>query len=338
MLAAVLTAGRPSLEIQEVPDPTPRSHDLVLKVDACGICGSDLHLAQKYKTQYPGVVFGHEFCGEVVALGAEAEGYRVGDRVIGFPLAGCRQCAACLSGDVAKCATMTLNGIQRPGGYAEYVTVGAPEAFRVPETLTPEVGALVEPLAVALHALDRTPRAAGEPVLVLGAGPVGCAVALWARALGAGEVVVSDPMAGRRRLAESLGAATIDPLHEDVAEQFAKITGSAPRVVIECAGAPGLIQHAAEVADIDGHVTVVGVCLQPDTFTPALAVQKELSYQFVVYYRRRDFARTIARLAAGRLSADQLVTDRIGLADLPQRFESLMEPNEDCKVLVRPHH
>ncbi|MCD0485428.1 alcohol dehydrogenase catalytic domain-containing protein [Streptacidiphilus sp. ASG 303] len=337
MRAAVLTVDEPSLLVREVPDPTPRPHELVLRVDACGICGSDLHLAQAYKAQYPGVVFGHEFCGEVVAVGSEAEGYRPGDRVIGFPLAGCRRCAACLSGDVAKCPSMTLNGVQRPGGYAEYVAVGALEAFLLPEPVDPDLGALVEPLAVALHALDRTPREAGEPVLVLGAGPVGCAVALWARALGAGEVVVSDPVEGRRRLAESLGAATVDPAKEAVAEEFAGITGSAPRVVIECAGAPGLIQHASEVVGTDGHVTVVGVCLKPDTFSPAVSVAKELSYRFVAYYRRRDFARTIAQLAAGRLAADRLVTDRIGLAELPQRFESLMEPNNDCKVLVHPN-
>jgi (R,R)-butanediol dehydrogenase/meso-butanediol dehydrogenase/diacetyl reductase len=335
MRAAVSTPTAPWLAVAEVPDPTPEPGDLVLRVAACGICGSDLHMATTM-TDSPGIVFGHEFCGTVVAMGADVEGYRHGDQVVGFPLVGCGRCSACLSGFVGKCRAARLTGAQRPGAYAEYVAVGAAASFRLPEQLTADVGALVEPFAVAHHALEKTTRDPGEPVLVLGAGPVGLAVAMWARALGASEVVVSDPLGHRRALAERIGARVIDPMNEDVGAGFADLTGGRPRAVVECVGRPGVIQHATEIAGRDAHLTLVGACTAADTLQPIVATSKELTLRFVVYYRRRDFAQTLAAMAGGRLDPSPLVTDRVTLDDLPARFAELMAPGADCKVLIHP--
>ncbi len=335
MRAAVFTSGQPCLSVEQVPDPTPGPGDLILRVDACGICGSDLHMAHALK-DLPGIIFGHEFCGTVVARGAQAHGYREGDRVVGLPLFGCGHCSACISGAVEKCPQAELTGAQRPGAYAEYVAVSAAESFPVPDGMSEDLGALVEPLAVAHHALERSPREPGEPVLVLGAGPVGLAVALWARALGAREVVVSDPVAHRRALAERIGAASIDPTNQDVAAAFATVTGGPPRVVLECVGRPGVIAHAMEVAATDAHVTLVGACLAPDTFHPLVPTGKELTLQFVIYYRRRDFTQTLAALSAARLDPSPLVTGHVGLDELPARFDALLGENSDCKVLIHP--
>ena len=335
MRAVATTGSQPSLGLVELPDPIPGPGEVVLRSLSAGICGSDLHLVQAYP-DVPGVVLGHEFCGEVVAVGADVTGYAEGDRVAGFPLVGCGVCAACLDGRVSKCAQQQLVGVQRPGAFAEFVTVGARESFVLPAGLTADQGALVEPLAVAHHALERTPREPGEPVLVLGAGPVGVAVALWALRLGASSVVVSDPNPTRRKLAEVLGAVSVDPAEQDVAAAFADTTGSAPRAVVECVGLPGLVQHATEVVAVDGHVTLAGACTAPETFSPLVATAKELTLQFVLYYRRRDFATTIAQLAAGHLDASSLITGSTSLDDLPQRFASLMQPSDDCKVLVHP--
>ena len=188
MRAAVLTGDEPALEVREIPDPTPEAGDLLLKVTNCGICGSDLHLAAVRKDS-PGIVLGHEFCGEVVATGTEVQGWKEGDRAVGFPLTGCGRCVACLTGFVWKCSRVRMTGgldRQRSGAYAEYVAVGADESFRMPSSLDDVRGALVEPLAVAHHALERTVREPGEAILVLGAGPIGAAVALglviWAPA------------------------------------------------------------------------------------------------------------------------------------------------------------
>jgi (R,R)-butanediol dehydrogenase/meso-butanediol dehydrogenase/diacetyl reductase len=335
MRAAVSIPTEPWLVVEEVPEPTPEPGDLILRVDACGICGSDLHMAHSMKDT-PGIVFGHEFCGTVVDMGAEVAGYREGDRVVGFPLVGCGRCAACVSGFVGKCRNARLTGAQRPGAYAEYVAVGAAGSFPLPEQLSGDLGALVEPLAVAHHALEYMTRGPGEAVLVLGAGPVGLAVALWAQALGASDDVVSDPVVERRALAEKIGAQVIDPTHHDVGAAFADMTGRRPRAVVECVGRPGLIQHATEVAGRDAHVTLVGACTTPDTFQPLVATSKELTLRFVVYYQRRDFAQTLTAMTSGRIDPSPLVTASIGLDDLPARFAGLMAPNADCKVLIHP--
>jgi (R,R)-butanediol dehydrogenase/meso-butanediol dehydrogenase/diacetyl reductase len=171
---------------------------------------------------------------------------------------------------------------------------------------------------------------------VLGAGPVGLAVALWARALGAREVVVSDPVPQRRGLAETVGAAAVDPTAQDVAAVFRELTGGRPRVIVECAGRPGVLQQATELAATDAHITLVGACSAPDTFLPVVATSKELTLQFVVYYQPADFAHTLDALSSGRLDPRPLVTGHVGLDELPQRFTELMGPTADCKVLVHP--
>jgi (R,R)-butanediol dehydrogenase/meso-butanediol dehydrogenase/diacetyl reductase len=148
---------------------------------------------------------------------------------------------------------------------------------------------------------------------------------------------VSDPVAHRRELAEQVGAtATIDPSTADVAGEFARLTGHLPGVVVECVGNPGMIQHATDVAAIDGHVTVVGVCMVPDQLAPLAALQKELSTQFVLYYRRHDFEATIAALDAGSLDPHPLVTGEVAFDAFADRFASLGAPTTDCKVLLRP--
>ncbi len=336
MRAAVTRAIGEPLVVTDLPDPEPGAGEVLVRVTACGVCGSDLHLADALDS--PGLVLGHEFAGEIVELGPGVEELlRVGDRIAGFPLVGCGRCEACLTGATSKCVQAEQLGFQRPGAFAELVTMASRGAFVLPENIDDRHGALVEPLAVAHHALDRTVMERGEPVLVIGAGPVGVAVALWARHFGAREVVVSDPIIHRRELAEQSGAtATIDPTAEDVASAFDRIAGRPPGVVVECVGLPGLIQHAMDVAGNDARVTVVGVCMADDTTFPLTALSKELATQYVLYYRTRDFSETIAALAAGRIDPSPFLTGTFGLDDLPDRFEALKHPTTECKILVEP--
>lgn len=335
MRAATLQQAGEPLTLAELPDPAPAPGELLLRVEACGICGSDLHLAQTYSL--PGLVLGHEFCGTVAAVGPGVEGWEEGDRVAGLPLATCGRCVACLSGRPRKCPTATMVGIERPGAYAEYVALPAASAHRLPSTLEPAHGALVEPLAVALHAIGRAGFEPGEDALVLGGGPVGLAVTLWLRALGAGEVVVSDPVPARRSLAEQLGASvTVDPSTADVAGAFTATAGHLPRLVIECVGVPGLLQHAVDVAAVDARVVVTGVCMAPDPLTPLTAMMKELDLRFAYYYTEADFRTTIDHLDRERIDPLPLVTDEIPLEEVPARFEALKHPTDECKVLITP--
>jgi (R,R)-butanediol dehydrogenase/meso-butanediol dehydrogenase/diacetyl reductase len=337
MRAAVINATK-SFDIVQVPDPTPRGDDLVLRVHACGICGSDLKAVHNLPG---GLVMGHEFCGEVVALGRGAEDrWKVGDRVAAMPLIGCGACLTCLSGDVAHCERgPDMIGVGgSSGGYAEYVRVGAREAFALPASFEPGLGALVEPLAVGLHAVDRATICRGESVLIIGAGPVGLACAMWARHVGAQHVVVSDPIEHRRATAMQLGAtATIDPGAGPVADQLRSLVGDkGVDVVLECVGVPGMVQASIDATKVHGRVVIVGVCTQPDPFVPITALMRELTLHFVVYYRMADFAYTIAMIDAGRIDPAAFVTDRISLDQFPAAFEALKHPSTQAKVLVIP--
>lgn len=335
MRAAVTQGAGQPLALERVEDPAPGPGQLLIRVDACGICGSDLHIADAI--EMPGRILGHEFAGTVVAGGKDAGAVKEGEHIAVFPLFGCGTCLACLSGRPARCENHQLLGGGINGAYAEYVAINPRQAFRLPESVDARAGAFVEPLAVALNAWRLTPAEDGEPVLILGGGPVGQALALWADHFGAREVVVSDPVAHRRELARRAGAsATIDPNAGDVAETFADLTGVRPRVVIECVGVPGMIQHAIDLASSDGHVTVVGMCLGPDEFVPRLAMSKGLSTRFVLFYEEPDFDLTIRTLARGGLDYDALITDVITLDDLPERFEALKHPTTECKVIIEP--
>jgi (R,R)-butanediol dehydrogenase/meso-butanediol dehydrogenase/diacetyl reductase len=228
-------------------------------------------------------------------------------------------------------------GMERQGGYAQYVTMPARNVYPLPNTLDARHGALIEPLAVALHTVDRAALEPGDDVLVIGGGPVGLAVALWARQLGAREVVVSDPVDYRRSLAEEVGASTtVDPTRADVGDAFEKAAGHRAGVVIECVGVPGMIQHATDVAATDATVVIAGVCMAPDNLLPITPMMKELDVRFALYYRARDYTTAISMIDRERIDPLPLVTSEISLDELPDRFQALKSPTEDCKVLIRP--
>lgn len=342
MRAACFTELGQPMEIREVADPAPGPGEVVIRVRGCGICGSDLHVTELPGAIAHGTVMGHEFAGEIAAVGKGARGahgpWREGDRVCTMPAINCGHCARCRTGDVMACETLRATGFgEVGGGYAEYALAGEGVTFRLPENVASADGAMVEPLAVGLHAVQAAAPAPGEDVLIFGAGPVGLAVALWARHLGAREVVISDPVAHRRELAARMGAtAQIDPGREEVLPAFQKITGHSPRLIFECVGRAGMLQECSLLAERGGKILSAGMCMQPETVMPLVCGVKELTIQFVSYYRRGDFALTVDMLGAGRIDATPMVTDRIALDALPGAFEALRSPSTQCKVLVQP--
>jgi (R,R)-butanediol dehydrogenase/meso-butanediol dehydrogenase/diacetyl reductase len=326
MRAAVVNEDH-RFDIVEVPDPSPGPGELLLQVAACGICGSDLKAVANMPA---GLVMGHEFAGTVVATGRDTAGWREGTAVCALPLIGCGVCVACVNGDVAHCPTVDMVGVGgSSGGYSEFVRVSARESFALPEGVGTDLGALVEPLAVGLHAVERAQITPKDRVLVIGAGPVGLAVTLWARHFGARELVVSDPVAARRQAAAGFGAThTVDPTTGEL--------GAPYDLVFECVGTVGMIAHAVGEAGLYGRVIVAGVCTKPDPFVPIVALMKELAMHFVVYYRRRDYAYVVDMLAQGRIDVAPFVTDRVTLDAFPAAFEALKTPSTQCKVLVQP--
>ena len=345
MKAAVFKAVGQPLAIEDVPDPVPSERDLVIAVKACGICGTDLHWTEHHNTDgawrdlAPGRVLGHEFAGEVMEVGARAKSqFKVGDAICALPFVSCGHCEACKRGRFYRCKSVDTRGTTTlPGAYAELTRVGMSSAVRLPAGVDYQLGALVEPLAVGLAAAERASFSPGSSVLIMGAGPVGLSVALWCRYLGARHIIVSDLVGERAQQAAQFGATDfIDAGREDVGDALRRISGSAPQIVFDCVGLHGTMQQAiAHVAD-DGTVVVAGLCMGSDTLLPAIAVVKAIDIRFTMCYEKRHFELIVDLMAQGRIDASGFVTGTVGFDAFTSKFESLKQPGEDLKVLLKP--
>jgi len=340
MRAAVFKEMSKPLVIETVPDPVCGPHDIILKVRNCGICGSDLHMTEPTSAMpLPlGSVMGHEFAGEIMEVGSAVRHlWKSGQRVAGFPVICCGDQTPCPSLGLGRglCTKMQSVGLGvSPGAYAEFVRVGASSGYGLPESVSFREGAMVEPLAVGLHAVDMAKMPRGATVLVIGAGPVGLATMLWANFLGARHVIVSERAEVRRKMAAKFGATdSIDP-NQPLTAQVEKIAGKGPDVIFECVGVPGMIGQTMMDAPRGARIVVAGVCQQPDTFLPLMGIVKELELQFVLGYRPADFDYVIAMIASDRIDVSHMVTDIVDLNALPAAFEALRKPSHQCKVML----
>jgi 2-desacetyl-2-hydroxyethyl bacteriochlorophyllide A dehydrogenase len=340
MRAAVFKEiGKPlAVEALDAPKPGPR--DLILKVRACGICGSDLHMTEA-TSMMPlpgGSVMGHEFSGEVVEIGSALKGvWKEGARVAGYPYLCCGDASPCvnLGYGAATCGKGLPIGLgQSHGAYAEFVRISANGAHRLPDIVSFEEGALVEPLAVGLHAVDMGRVTRGETVLIIGAGPVGLATARWAKFSGARHVIVSERAPARIAMAAKFGATDVIDPGQPLTSQVEAITGKAPDIIFECVGNPGMLNEAMLAAPRRGRIVVAGVCQGMDSIMPLVGIMKELNVQFVLGYTPADFAFVIDMIAKDRIDVAAMVTDRIALDALPDAFEALRKPSTQCKVMV----
>lgn len=339
MKAAVFHGLGKPLSIETVPDPKCGPGDVLMKINYCGICGSDLHATQEGVFVVPdGTILGHEVAAEIVEVGKDAKGqFKVGERVTTIPVNACASCSrTCRLGLGIHCPNNQITGFGIPGAYAELLRADANHVLKLPNAVTDEEAAMVEPLAVGFHAVERSGMKPGANVLVLGAGPIGLSSALFAHFAGARRVVVSELAPNRRARALNFGAThTIDPSQAPVPEQFASIAGSAPDIIFECVGVKGLIQSCIEMLPPFGKVVVVGVCMQPDTIVPISGILKEAAVQFVLGYSKRDFEVVIDLLAADRVDPMPMLTRRVGFAELPAAFEALRTPTDQCKVMLK---
>jgi (R,R)-butanediol dehydrogenase/meso-butanediol dehydrogenase/diacetyl reductase len=291
-------------------------------------------------TLRPNSILGHEFCGEVHEVGAGVRGFEVGQRVASLPWITCGECEACARGEGYHCRRNRVLGLgQLPGGYAEYVMCGERSLLKLPENVSSREGALVEPLAVGLHGVNRARIQPGIGCVVMGAGPIGLAALTWCKAKGANPIIVSELAAGRADLALKLGATEIvNPTQQKPADRMRELTGKPPELVIECIGVKGTLGAAIDIAGTHGRVVVIGACLEPDTIVPMKCLMKEVSVEFAIGYTKAEFEETIEALANGKVNAKPLITDVIGLDEVPAMFDALRTPGNRAKVLLEfPH-
>ncbi len=321
------------LVIETLPDPTPGAGELVVRVGRCGICGSDLHMTEDaaYGRQ-AGDVLGHEFAGEVVALGKGTEGVALGDVVSVIPLASCGHCASCLAGELAWCSNFGLQG----GGYAEFAMTRPNQCVVLPKSASLADGAIIEPLAVALHGVAMSGLKPGDDVLVLGAGPIGLAVAFWARRRGARRVVLQDVAQHQRDRALAMGATSFVVDLDDPVDAAERALGGKADIVFECVGVPGLIAQAVQQVRGRGTILLLGLCTRPDTFNSFAMLSKEVRLVTSAFFTRGEYEAALDALDSGAAEPRLLVTDTIALEGVPTTFEALKHRTHQCKVLIAP--
>ena len=337
------------LSIEDVADPVPKAGQVLTKVLACGICGSDLHmlrhgaeqfrLAEELRSEAPPdplqpvlfspdrpTIMGHEFCCEVIDLGPGCSNLRVGDIVVSMPVA------------FDECG---LHGIgysnDYAGGYAELLVLNELLAIKVPSGLTADIAALTEPFAVGVHAVVKSRISSGESAIVLGLGPVGLAVVAELKRMGIGPIVAADFSPKRRQLGESMGAdVVVDPRELTAIEAWRKADGIRSLVIFEAVGVPGMIDQAMRIAPKNARILVVGACMQADSLYPMIGITKEINIQFVFGYAPEEFSSSLEAIAEGDVDLSPWLTGTVSIDGVPQAFADLANPEQHAKILVVP--
>lgn len=321
-----------AIETRDIPRPGPNM--ALIRVERCGICGSDLHMTSGSPFDMPcGTSPGHEYAGEVLEVGPGAGRVKVGDRVTALPISGCGECPACLADTPLHCGRMQ----SMVGGYGEYTLIDQRQAVKLPESLGFDDGALTEPLASGLRGVRRLGSLDGRRVAVIGAGAIGTAAIFWARRLGAGRIAAIARGTRNQALAETVGADAFLTIGEGLGERLRDALGGPPDIVIEGAGAAGAIQQAVDLVRTGGSILSLGGCIVPDTIMPVLAMVKEVDMRFSVAYGLRDFREAVDAFDAGHVSPRAMIGETISLDELPTRFEQMRHGSHPAKVMVRPH-
>lgn len=342
MSRAVVVAPDRTLVVEEMPNTPPPEGEVSLAVSHCGICGSDLHLRPVEAMLPAGSIMGHEFSATIVELGAGVEGFATGERVCVFPATMCGECEQCSAGRPQLCQQVMQTGVglgARPGGYAEFVSVPAQQLFRLPDAVSDRDGALVEPVAVAMHILDTGGvTAPGDTrIAVIGGGPIGALTAACAKALGGSNVVLLERNEDRaQQLRDGLGLEVVSG-GDDVPQRVAAALGGAPQVVLEAAGHESAPQLAVDLVDLGGVIVLAGVLFEPVQVSQLVVVMKEAQLRGAFFYKPSDFDAAIELLASGNLPTDGIVTDVVGLEAAEESFAELLRPGTPhLKIMLKP--
>lgn len=335
--AEMVAPGR--VVVSDVPEPKAKAGEVLIRVAVSGVCGSDVHA---YLGEHPfiscPVVPGHEFAGVIAKLGADVHGWRIGQKVTVEPSLVCGRCYNCRHGRYNICQDLRVIGCQAPGALAEYLSVPATKVIPLPETMSFEEGALVEPVAVGVHAVARGGYIGGRKVVVMGAGTIGLVTMQVAKAHGAAAVLQTDIIPQRLALAKSLGADYVANVTEqDLGEMIYAAFGSeGADIIYECVGIEKTIASAIQVARKGSRIVVAGVFGQRTCVDMALIQDRELELSGTLMYRRDDFQEAIRLISQGKVQVLPLVSHRFPLDQAAEAFETARTGSaEALKVLVR---
>ena len=327
--------GPNRIEPVEAAIPTIGCDEALIEVESCGFCGSDLGIvAGAHPRARAPLTIGHEFCGRVVDIRGASGLIEPGMRVTSFPLISCGACLACRSGNSHVCRTLRLFGFDADGGMAQFVKLPVASLLALPAGMPPHIGALIEPLAVAVHGATRAPLEDARTVVVMGAGPIGLLTALVLRRRGAGNLFISDVLPTRLERAALLGLTAIHA-HDGLLDRVLEATdGDGADIVFECTGAPPAAQQMTALVRCRGTIVNLGVFKQPTPVDMQAVNFKEITIAGSRVYTRQDFE-DAARMGPELMLAE-LVTHSFPLTKVAEAFEKFRNADGACKVIIDP--
>ena len=332
--------GKHDLRVEEPPMPEVGPHDVLIQVEACGVCGTDVHIYEGDKGAAevtPPTILGHEFSGVIREVGSEVKKYKAGDRVCIDPNFYCGACDPCRNGVAHFCENMMGYGTTVNGGFAEYCAVDERQVYLLGENTTFEQGAMAEPVACCLHGIDMCEIQPGQQVVIMGGGMIGLLMLQLAKLAGAAKVALLEPVENKREVGRKLGAdVCIDPVKEDVKERLAENGMDWVNVVIECVGRPSTIEQAIDIAGNKAVVMMFGLTKSDEQIAvkPFQIFQKELVLKasYINPYTQR---RALDLINSGRLDVSSMVYEVCGLNELEDVL-SRPEIRANGKYIISP--
>ena len=332
--------GKHDLRVEEHPMPEVGPHDVLIQVEACGVCGTDVHIYEGDKGAAevtPPTILGHEFSGVIREVGSEVKKYKAGDRVCIDPNCYCGACDPCRNGVAHFCENMMGYGTTVNGGFAEYCAVDERQVYLLGENTTFEQGAMAEPVACCLHGIDMCEIQPGQQVVIIGGGMIGLLMLQLAKLAGAAKVALLEPVENKREVGRKLGVdVCIDPVKEDVKERLAENGMDWVNVVIECVGRPSTIEQAIEIAGNKAVVMMFGLT-KPDeeiAVKPFQVFQKELVLK-ASYINPYTQKRALDLINSGRLDVSSMVYEVCSLDKL-EEILSRPEVRAKGKYVISP--
>ncbi|MDO7833423.1 alcohol dehydrogenase catalytic domain-containing protein [Sphingobium sp. HBC34] len=319
MRALLFKAPGEPLALETIPDPEPGEGEVVIRVARCGVCGTDVHATSGHGfPMAPDSQLGHEYGGEVVAVGKGVDRFAVGDRLAAMTVVGCGHCDGCKTGIDLLCTNQFVGYAH---GLAEYARVNARGATKLPATMSLADSALVEPMSVGGRAVRLANPDKDSKVVIIGPGPIGLSVLFWLQQRGVSNIVMLASSGRRKPLSDKMGGNQFVIESDTAKEEIHAILGGAPDIVFEAAGVPGVLGRAIDLVRGQGLIVGLGFCLVPDQIVPGMAMIKDVTIRWSTIFTRDDFAASADAIDRDSVLAQAMVTDIVGMDQGVTAFE-----------------